>query len=78
MCGRVRLSSDYSELKIRLKFDTGSPGAELSGRLEHAADRADAGGDPSAGWQARSEDDARGARGSPRSRRCRRQPSHLK
>jgi putative SOS response-associated peptidase YedK len=25
MCGRVRLSSDYSELKIALKFDLGAP-----------------------------------------------------
>lgn len=24
MCGRVRLSSDYSEIKIKLKFDVGS------------------------------------------------------
>ena len=25
MCGRVRLSSDYSEIKIRLKFDLDAP-----------------------------------------------------
>jgi putative SOS response-associated peptidase YedK len=25
MCGRVRLSSDYSEIKIKLKFDLASP-----------------------------------------------------
>ena len=25
MCGRVRLSSDYSEIKIKLKFDPDSP-----------------------------------------------------
>jgi len=25
MCGRVRLSSDYSEIKIKLKFDIGAP-----------------------------------------------------
>jgi hypothetical protein len=25
MCGRVRLSSDYSEIKIRLKFDPDYP-----------------------------------------------------
>jgi hypothetical protein len=25
MCGRVRLSSDYSEIKIKLKFDPTSP-----------------------------------------------------
>jgi putative SOS response-associated peptidase YedK len=25
MCGRVRLSSDYSEIKIRLKFDRDTP-----------------------------------------------------
>ena len=25
MCGRVRLSSDYSEIKIKLKFDPASP-----------------------------------------------------
>ena len=25
MCGRVRLASDYSEIKIRLKFDPTSP-----------------------------------------------------
>jgi putative SOS response-associated peptidase YedK len=25
MCGRVRLSSDYSEIKIRLKFDSAAP-----------------------------------------------------
>jgi putative SOS response-associated peptidase YedK len=29
MCGRVRLSSDYSEIKIKLKFDLGAPGAQL-------------------------------------------------
>jgi hypothetical protein len=29
MCGRVRLSSDYSEIKINLKFDPASPGAKL-------------------------------------------------
>lgn len=25
MCGRVRLSSDYSEIKIKLKFDLSAP-----------------------------------------------------
>ena len=25
MCGRVRLSSDYSEIKIKLKFDADAP-----------------------------------------------------
>ena len=25
MCGRVRLSSDYSEIKIKLKFDATAP-----------------------------------------------------
>jgi hypothetical protein len=25
MCGQVRLSSDYSEIKIRLKFDLEAP-----------------------------------------------------
>jgi hypothetical protein len=29
MCGRVRLASDYSEIKIRLKFAAGYCRAEL-------------------------------------------------
>jgi hypothetical protein len=27
MCGRVRLSSDYSEIKIKLVFDAAAPAA---------------------------------------------------
>ena len=57
MCGRVRLSSDYSEIKIRLKFAPDAPGAELRARLEQAADRADARGDPLGRRQARAQDD---------------------
>jgi hypothetical protein len=30
MCGRVRLSSDYSEIKIRLMFDAAAPAAVLA------------------------------------------------
>jgi Uncharacterized conserved protein len=30
MCGRVRLSSDYSEIKIKLKFDPTSPAPNYS------------------------------------------------
>jgi hypothetical protein len=29
MCGRVRLSSDYSEIKIRLKFAPDAPAGAL-------------------------------------------------
>jgi hypothetical protein len=37
MCGRVRLGSGYSEIKIRLKFDAGLSRAEHSGVLERLA-----------------------------------------
>jgi hypothetical protein len=29
MCGRARLSNDYSEIKIRLRFDTAAPAPNL-------------------------------------------------
>jgi hypothetical protein len=45
MCGRVRLANDYSEIKIRMKFAPNAPATELRGRLQQAADHADAGGD---------------------------------
>jgi hypothetical protein len=30
MCGRVRLSNDYSEIKIRLRFDAEAPAPNLA------------------------------------------------
>jgi hypothetical protein len=45
MCGRVRLSSDYSEIKIRLKFDPASPAPTYAADWKQAADRTHAGGD---------------------------------
>jgi putative SOS response-associated peptidase YedK len=29
MCGRVRLSNDYSEIKIRLRFDATAPAPNI-------------------------------------------------
>ena len=60
MCGRVRLSSDYSEIKIKLKFDLDAPAPNFERGLEQAPDGADAGGHPLGRWQAHAENDAMG------------------
>jgi hypothetical protein len=57
MCGRVRLVSDYSEIKIRLKFapDTLAPNFEADwNKPPHGAD---ARCDPFAGRQTSAQDD---------------------
>jgi hypothetical protein len=35
MCGRVRLSSDYSEIKIKLKFDLDAPAPNFERPRRH-------------------------------------------
>ena len=51
MCGRARLASDYSEIKIRLRFDDCTC-AELACFLEHSTDGRHAGRDILCGGEA--------------------------
>ena len=59
MCGRVRLSSDYSEIKIKLKFDLDAPAPNFE-REWNSADPTDAGRHPFGRGQAHAQDDAVG------------------
>ena len=38
MCGRVRLSNDYFEIKIRLRFDAQASSAKSLRVVEHTAE----------------------------------------
>jgi hypothetical protein len=39
MCGRARLSSDVSEIKVAFQDSAGATDAEFSAKLERGADR---------------------------------------
>ena len=52
MCGRVRLSTDYSEIKIGLNFNSAAPAPNMEASWNHAAGRADVGCDLHGGRQA--------------------------
>jgi putative SOS response-associated peptidase YedK len=43
MYGRTRLSTDYSETRIKLKFDADYPAPNIAGIMERLPDRSDAG-----------------------------------